>query len=136
MNKYAPDNELYPTDPQKRARVDDLLFFDACVLYDRFGQYVYPAAFGGESLNEEKKQKLDDGLGFLDHYIKQNGGYVAGDKLTVADLSCVASVSSMKATGVVDLSKFENITAWLAKCESEVVAYEEANGEGAKSFGG
>lgn len=136
MNKYAPGNDLYPTDPVKRAKVDEMLFFDCSVLYERFGQLVYPVVWGAvKELLADKKEKFEEALGWLDHYIKTNGGYVAGDKLTIADFSCVASVSSFEAVEVVDLSKYENITAWLAKCKSEIADYEETNGNGAKGFG-
>jgi glutathione S-transferase len=57
----------------------------------------YPVAFGQESsLSPVKKTNFEEALSFLDHYIKANGGYVAGDKMTIADFSCVASVSSFE----------------------------------------
>lgn len=137
MNKYAPDSELYPKDPQKRAKVDEMLFYDCSVLYDRFGQYVYPVAFGQEAaLSPEKKARFEEALQWLDHYIKENGGYVAGDKMTIADFTCAASVASFEAVEVVDLTKYENVSTWLAKCKTEIEGYEETNGKGAAEFGG
>lgn len=32
-NKYAPDNTIYPKNPEARAQVDKILFFDASSYY-------------------------------------------------------------------------------------------------------
>ena len=34
-NKYAPDNQLYPKDPQKRAQVERLIYFNSTNLMDK-----------------------------------------------------------------------------------------------------
>lgn len=37
-NKYHPDNDLYPFDPERRAQVDHMLYFDAATFYPVFVQ--------------------------------------------------------------------------------------------------
>lgn len=40
VNKFKPGNALYPNDPQKRARVDQRLYYDAAAVYDSVAQIV------------------------------------------------------------------------------------------------
>ena len=40
MNRYAKVNELYPEDPVNRAKVDDVLYFEASVLTPAFAETV------------------------------------------------------------------------------------------------
>ena len=52
--------------------------------------------------------------------------YVAGDELTVADISIT---TSLKLTDLIDfdLSDYKNITAWLEKVKKELPNYDEFN---------
>lgn len=49
---------------------------------------------GEEEILDEHKTSLDEALGFLDIFLEGND-FVAGNKLTAADCSLVASVSSI-----------------------------------------
>jgi glutathione S-transferase len=40
MNKYSPGNSMYPTDPQKRAKIDQRLYYDATVVFDAAAQII------------------------------------------------------------------------------------------------
>lgn len=40
VNKNKPGSTLYPNDPQKRARIDQRLYYDASVVYDSLAQIV------------------------------------------------------------------------------------------------
>jgi glutathione S-transferase len=89
--------------------------------------------FGGQpSLSQEKLDKLDEALGYLEHYLAD--GYVAGSSLTIADFANLASLATIQAVGH-DLSKFPKVEAYLEKAKTEVDGYQELNQEGADMFG-
>ncbi|ENN74627.1 hypothetical protein YQE_08747, partial [Dendroctonus ponderosae] len=94
----------------------------------------FPILFLGEDqILDENKQPLEEALGFLDVFLDENS-YVAGDKLTVADCSLAASVSSIVAIGW-DIKAYENVNNWLARCALTIPGYEETNQAGANEFG-
>lgn len=132
-DKYGKNDDLYPKDVAKRAVVHQRLYFDMGTLYLRFGEIYYPMMFGGAPKDAEKVKKFDEALGFLDGFLSESK-WAAGDKLTIADHSLVASISTADAVGH-DLSKFPNIVRWYAECKKTMVGYEEANAAGAKGFG-
>ncbi|XP_045622356.1 glutathione S-transferase 1 [Procambarus clarkii] len=133
-SQYGKLDAFYPSDPKTRARVDRLLYFDMGTLYHRFGEYVYPVAFGGaEKADPQKLESLQEALGWLDQFLAGHD-HAVGDAVTVADNVLVASVSTMEACGI-DLSGHENVTAWLERCKSTLPGYSEVNEPGAAEFG-
>ena len=40
VNKYGKDDKLYPKDPDTRAMVDQMLYFDMGVLYKAYGEVM------------------------------------------------------------------------------------------------
>lgn len=133
-SQYGKDDSLYPNDPKARAKVDRMLYFDV-TLYDRFGLYVYPFIFGGQELDPKRLEKFVEGMGWLDGYLAGQK-WAAADTITIADHTLAASVSTFIATGIVDFSKYSNVSAWLARCEAEMPGYAEVNTPGANAFGG
>ncbi|EFA06571.1 glutathione S-transferase 1 [Tribolium castaneum] len=131
---HGKDDTLYPTDPKEKALVDQRLYFDCGTLYPRIRQICFPVLFLGEDeILDEHKTALDEALGFLDIFLEGNS-FVAGDKLTVADCSLVASVSSIVAVGW-DITPYSNVASWLARCALTIPDYGEANQAGAEQFG-
>uniref|UniRef100_A0A1B6EXA4 Uncharacterized protein n=1 Tax=Cuerna arida TaxID=1464854 RepID=A0A1B6EXA4_9HEMI len=127
-DKYGKDDSLYPKDVQKRAFVNQRLYFDATSIYQAFAGYYYPVMFGGGSYDNEKKKTLDDAFGYLDLFLK-DGKWVAGDNLTLADIALVATVSSAEAVGY-EVSKYPNVAKWLAKAKTTLPGYAEINEPG------
>ncbi|XP_053667005.1 glutathione S-transferase 1-like [Anopheles marshallii] len=105
--KYGKDDKLYPKDPQKRAVVNQRLYFDMGTLYQRFADYYYPQIFAKQPANAENEQKMKDAVSFLNTFL---GGhkYVAGDSLTIADLTVLATISTYDVAGF-DLSKYPHL---------------------------
>lgn len=96
VEQYGKDDTLYPKDVKQRAIVDERLYFDMGVLYQRFAMVYYPVTFQGATKIEDKAKKdFHDGLAFLNTYL-EGQKYVAGDKMTIADISVLASTSTFE----------------------------------------
>lgn len=132
VHQYGKDDSLYPKDPKKRAHVDQLLYFDMGTLYQRFGEYFYPVIFGNASFDPEKKTKMDEAVGFLNTFIGDST-YAAGDKLTIADLALVATISTFDVASY-DFSPYPNVKRWFEKVKATAPGYEEANGKNVLAF--
>ncbi|XP_043222833.1 glutathione S-transferase 1-1-like [Amphibalanus amphitrite] len=135
VSKYGKDTSLYPTDPEERAVVDQRLYFDMGTLYDSFGKCVYPIIFGGaKEVDEAALTKTKQALTLLEGFIGDRG-FVAGSSLTVADIALGVTVSTLEASGILDLSAYPVVSAWLNKLKTTLPGYAEANQPGAEAFG-
>lgn len=110
---------------------------------------------GVTKVDQAKKDRLLEALGFLNTFLDGHK-YVAGDQLTLADLSCLASVTSIDVSSHrtsssrkqatyhdcfyisqnlgIDLSQFPNISEWYERCKS-LPGWQECD-QGAKKFAG
>ncbi|GFW99661.1 glutathione S-transferase 1, isoform C [Trichonephila clavipes] len=124
-NKYAPENPVYPKDPKERAVVDRMLYFDIGTLYKAEGEYLYPQLFRGQPADPEKAEAFKKALALLEEFLSKTS-YVAGNHITLADFSILASLSFAE---VADYSyaDYPKITAWLQKLKSEIPSYKEIN---------
>jgi len=108
--KYGKDDSLYPKDPKKRAVVNQRLYFDMGTLYQRFADYYYPQIFAKAPADPEKFKKIEEAFAFLNTFL-EGSKYSAGDNLTVADLTLLATVSTFEVAGF-DFSKYPNVSRW------------------------
>merc|ERR1711997_624027 len=137
-NAYAKDDSIYPKEPKVRARVDQLMYFDMGQLYKSFGDCFYPIAFHNqETIEKAKYEKLEEVLGWAKDFIATTG-YVAGtEKLTLADLCFLATLTSVSATGIVDFEKdHPELKNYCDKISAAVPNYTKANGDGIVKFAG
>uniref|UniRef100_A0A1I8Q8Z2 Uncharacterized protein n=1 Tax=Stomoxys calcitrans TaxID=35570 RepID=A0A1I8Q8Z2_STOCA len=104
------DDPLYPSCPKKRGLINQRLYFDADSLYKNFAEYFYSQIFYKKPANAELYQKLQSSLEFLNIFLSHSE-YVAGDNLTLADLSILATVTTID-MGQIDLVKYANINRW------------------------
>jgi len=125
INKNSPGHALYPADPEKRALIDQRLYFDVGSLYPAIGKAVYPQIFAGAALDAEADKALKEKLAFLETFLSGKN-YVAGDNKTVADLSIYSGLGMLDVVNI-DLATFPNITAWRARLAAELPYNEEVN---------
>ncbi|XP_076369106.1 glutathione S-transferase 1-like [Tachypleus tridentatus] len=70
-NKYAQNDRLYPCDPQKRALVDRMLYFDLGTLYNSIYSLVIPKLFGKVTeVDTDEEKKLREALVYLDSLLE------------------------------------------------------------------
>lgn len=131
VEKYGKGSSLYPTDPDAKAVVNQRLFFDNSVLYQRYADAYYPYLFRGATIDPEKVKKLEEAFEFLEIFLTDND-YVAGNVLTVADISIVTSVTTARAVEF-GIGKYKNVNKWLAKMQS-IPGYAETNGKGIEIY--
>ena len=111
---------------------------------------------GATSLDPKNKKALDDAIGFFELFLSEQE-YAAGDHLTIADLSLLASASTMEVKIVIltELKRFfyvknfaseqavepkifqnhPKIKEWIARCQKQIPDYHELNQVGAEMFG-
>ncbi|XP_036324009.1 glutathione S-transferase 1-1-like [Rhagoletis pomonella] len=110
--------------------VNQRLYFDMGTLYKSFADYYYPQIFAKQPADPELYKKIETAFDFLNTFLEGNK-YVAGDKLTVADLAILSTVSTFDGAGF-DISKYPNVAKWYETAK-KLPGWEE-NWEGVLEF--
>jgi glutathione S-transferase len=130
-DKYGKCDSWYPKCPKKRALVHQRLYFDMGTLSAKYGDYYYPQLFAKQPADPEKFKVMEGAVALLEQFL-DGSEYAAGDSLTLADLSLVATISTYDVSGF-DLSKYPNIVRWYKKCRDNIPGY-EVNQDGVNQF--
>ncbi|XP_060805910.1 glutathione S-transferase 1 [Amyelois transitella] len=132
VTQYGDNDALYPNDPKKRALVDQKLHFDSGILFPSLRGTVEPVFFWGEKqLRTENLEKIEKGYKFAESFLTTP--WLAGDHVTLADICCVATISSMHEVLPIDENKYPKLSAWLARCSKENF-YKKGNEGGLLQF--
>lgn len=86
----------------------------------------------GKPLDKEKEKPFQDALGLLEGNLRKHK-FVAGDDLTLADISLLASLSFAEAADY-DLSSFSKICDWQSSLKSSLPHYNEVNEKAVERF--
>lgn len=118
--KYGKDDALYPKDLKQRAIINQRLFFDTSVLYQRHSDYFYPQAFYDKPIDAAKLKPLQDALEFLNGFLAASKWVAGGDKnATIADYSLAVTVKAISLGGL-DFTPYPNLVRWYAQCKTEL----------------
>ncbi|KAH8409860.1 hypothetical protein KR222_011014, partial [Zaprionus bogoriensis] len=123
VEKYGKDDSLYPKDPQQQAVVNQRLYFDMGVLYQSFVSYYYPQFRQNKPGDPEEFKKVETAFGFLNAFL-EGQEYVAGNKLTIADIAILASVSTFDVVEF-KLSDYPNVDKWYQNAKKVTPGWDE-----------
>ncbi|CAG9859353.1 unnamed protein product [Phyllotreta striolata] len=135
LEKYAPNSDLYPSDPQQKATVNQRLFFNVGVIFPKLQAIVVSLLReGAKSVSKDKADQVTQAYNLLETLLEKSP-YVAGSSLTLADLSVIANVSSLNVLVPVAENRYPKISEWMAKMKT-LPYYQEANQVGLGHFEG
>lgn len=127
-DKYAGQNdELYPKNEAQRRLIDARLYYDCGHLFPRVRFIVEPVIyFGVAQIPEDRITYMQKAYDGLEHCLT-GATYLAGDKLTIADLCTVATVTTAAAFAPIEEAKYPRLTEWIKRMEA--LPYYEANNQ-------
>lgn len=102
--------------------VDLHLQFDLSTLYQRMVEYFFPTMILGAPLDEIKKKRLAEALGFFESMLKSNKKFTTGDDFTVADLTLCVTISQIDAFDF-DMKSYPKIRKWMVDCRTVLDPY-------------
>ena len=120
VSKYGDEEQskLYPNDLRTRATINQRLFYEATVLTSATGAIVYGILRHGQTdPTPQQIEAVNAAYEILDRYL-QKTKYVACDHVTLADIACVASITTAGSWVPVD-DKYTKIKAWLKTLQEE-----------------
>ncbi|CAG2114719.1 unnamed protein product, partial [Medioppia subpectinata] len=128
VSKYAPNSALYPThDLKKRANVDRLLYYDMSIWY-AIRDVVMIKLFRGDDPHPNAVKNFHNNFTVLNNFIGDNK-YVAGNELTIADISYLATLTPLSINDYKQLDDFPNVKNWFFRVQKELPYFEEVNGK-------
>lgn len=129
-DKYGTNDSLYPKDLVKRALVNSRLYFDAGHLLCRLRFLFEPILYHKSTdLPQEKIEYMRSQWEIMERFLEKSQ-YLCGDEMTIADLCCIATVSSIDEIVTIDARKYPKFLQWIERL-SQLPYYEEKNGVGA-----
>jgi glutathione S-transferase len=127
INKYSPGHQLYPADPEIRAKIEAILHFDNGILFQYMEAICFPRYYNRSEYGFTTDETYKNHLRTLDRLLVGKK-YLVGDNLTIADLSCMTTLSEAEIVDY-DYSPFENISRWYNGLKEELPYYDELNGQ-------
>uniref|UniRef100_A0A0K8TUZ9 Glutathione-S-transferase n=1 Tax=Epiphyas postvittana TaxID=65032 RepID=A0A0K8TUZ9_EPIPO len=129
---YGADDSLYPSDPKQRALIDQRLHFDSGILFPVFREVTDAIVFeGAKTFTPKTLANVNKAYDFMEKFLATP--WLVGEDMTVADVCCVASISSIKELVAIDEDLYPRLTAWLKRC-SKKEFYKKGNEPGLTQY--
>ncbi|CAO1428690.1 unnamed protein product [Diamesa tonsa] len=133
VNSRKPGSSMYPSDPKLRAVIDQRMYYDATVVFPTVLGVIRPIIYDGvKTMSKEGVDKMIGVLNVLDGFLS-NSKYLAGDNVTIADLSLLGTISTLANLGY-NLEQHKSLGSWYESCKS-IIGFEENDGGAARLAG-
>ncbi|EDW01538.1 glutathione S-transferase 1 [Drosophila grimshawi] len=134
VSKYAKNDQLYAKDLKRRAHIDHRLHYENGVLFQVIKDIVARNIYGSETeFNKRSLELCQDAYATLEHFLEQ-GTFVVGHELSVADISINTTLVTLDLLIPVDRYRYPQISGWLARMKQLLPDYEEVNLKGAQAL--
>lgn len=87
---------------------------------------------GTKTIPREIADNLREAYDFLEEFLEEHQ-WMAGDQLTIADLSLISSVTTADILVAIDPMKYQKIWTWIKRCQA-LPYYEDGNQIGLDNF--
>lgn len=115
---YAKDDQLYPRDSVKRAHINTGLHFDTGYLYAQYNNLFEDIfVYGATEMSPKVLNKIRTGLDIMERFLN-HGPFLCGDHLSIADISCIATLSSMDTFLTIEKSQYPKLVKWINSMKS------------------
>lgn len=134
VSKYGADKRAtyYPSDMRIRATVDQRLYFDATVLFASITKIVISVLVDkAAAVSAENLVSVNESYAYAEKYLERSA-FIAADHITIADVSCLASLSSLDSLVPIG-EEFPKLREWLGKLQNQEW-YQRANAPGLTQF--
>ncbi|KAJ8929946.1 hypothetical protein NQ314_017311 [Rhamnusium bicolor] len=132
IDKYSNDKSLYPEEVEKRALINQRLYFDAGILFARHLGAALSVLFeGAKEVTEKQVNDLNEAYGFIETFLQDNT-YIAGNSLSIADFSILTTTTNSSVLIPIDEGKYPKISAWREKMRN--LSFYDINQFGADKF--
>ena len=115
------NSDLIPADPFERAKVNEWLFWEQYSHEPYIAVRRWLKAFQGKSDDEIDPRLMANGRRALGQMSLQlaRAPYIAGERLTVADIALVA-YTRVAQEGGFDVNEFPNLRSWITRVERDL----------------
>lgn len=129
--KYGSDSDLYPSSPQARAKVDQILYFSLKIQKLLEKMWIMRVFYDAKP-TKQMSQRLEDLLSATNEYLAGNK-WLAGDTLTLADVVMAAIVTDLVVVEKHKILNLKNVCQWYNHCKEEILGFNK-NVTGALDF--
>ncbi|KAL7012064.1 hypothetical protein ACKWTF_014609 [Chironomus riparius] len=114
VERYATDDILYPKDILMRTKVNQMLFFEATILFQRLYDTVVPIyQQKRKEPTQENINSVHDAYELLDGFFQEDQKYFCGSHMTIADISIWCTLLSLRFLVPIDEHKYGKLEKWL-----------------------